>query len=162
MWVDGNNLRFDMDGSPGRCEITTTDFYDLSGKKVDVHIPPITNYYPPMRVFLAVIDADGNRIEFALHDGLFEGITTIGDVETYSETANYKPEPSYWRIRDFGSDIWLEISDNDTGFIADLTMTRPFDVGRVRLNVGVEVLAPMDGSIGITVPGFNTASNAPP
>ena len=87
-----------MNGKPGYCALTTSDLFDLREGTVDIEIPPITEYYPPMRVFLAVIDEEGNRMEFSFVNGEFKGSATVNGMSVFSNSADYG-EPKYWRIR---------------------------------------------------------------
>lgn len=148
-------VQFSMDGSPGRCELVSVDAYDLRQAAVSIHIPSISNYHPPMRVFFALLDGD-DRIELAFHDNLFEGIATAAGAEVFFATSPYVPRPDYWRIRHVGSEVLLESSLDGAAWELEMTIPQPFDLARVQLSFGVEVLAQMPSSISIGVPGFNT------
>jgi len=74
----------------------------------------------------------------------------------YSDTSAYVPRPDYWRIRHTAAEVFLESSQDGSSWDFEMSLPEPFDVARVHLSFGVEVLAQMPGSVGIGVPGFNT------
>lgn len=152
----GSRVQFAMDGSSASlCMLTTTDFYDLRGSAAMVDIPPITNFRPQMSTFMMVSTAQGDSVEFGFNDGVFYASIVEDSVETFSGTSPYLPNPTYWRIRENGGQLFLESSLNQSSWEIEFQQPVTFPVSSVQVAFGVKTSGPMGGSIGIGVPGYN-------
>jgi hypothetical protein len=152
----GSRIQFSMNGSSAcLCKLTTTSFYDLRGSAAMVDIPPITNFRPEMSTFLMVSTAQDDHVEFGFNDGLFYASIVESSVEVFGGTSAYLPNPSYWRIRENGGQLFLESSLNQTDWEVEFQRPLDFPVSSVQVTFGVKTSGPMGGSIGIGVPGYN-------
>jgi hypothetical protein len=153
----GSKIQYRMDGTgASRCTLTTVAEYDLVGSVIGIEVPSISNYHPPMSVFLQVENAQGDRIEFGFQNGLFYGLARVSSNDVFSSTSTYAPNPGYWRIREASGQIYLESSTNKTTWDIEMQFAVPFAVDHIHASFGVATSGPMPGSIGIQVPGFNT------
>lgn len=139
-----------------RCEITTADRYDLSDSAVFVEIPGITNYYPELEVFFAIVDAEGNRVQLAFQNGQFAITATADGQSAHSDSATYRANYRFWRFSEFDGVLLVEASVNQLAWFIVSEFDVPFSVDAVAINLGVQVADPMEGEVSISVLGVNT------
>jgi hypothetical protein len=157
--VSGGRIKFSMVKEVlGRCEITSAKKYDLRDGAVAIQIPGIAKFYPEMRVFFAVTGENAeDRIELSYQNNQFQVLAIVGGENRFSDSVTYLTTYNFWRMRDEGSSILVEVSESgDPWEVISKISPSPFVVSPVRVNLGVEVLSAMEGNVDVSVLGVNT------
>lgn len=151
----GGEVRFTMTGAgTSLCGYRSASGYDLSASSAYLDVPAITNYNPPVKFFLRVVDiATGKTVEigFVGSNDLVENATGIAAASTpYSGSAD-----RWWRVREAGGMLFWESSSNGSTWTVKRNVMAPFAVTSVRVLIGCETDAAMASSISIGTPRFN-------
>lgn len=153
----GGQMQFSL-GAAGPCECTvsTEGAYSLLGQAVVLDVPSITNFFEPLRFFMAAEEPGGDTIEYGF-DGsdVFYARVEVDGVTTFAQTSVYEPRPRYWRIREQGGQIYFESSPGGSEWDVEMQTQTPFFVGMVRFRFGTRVDGPMPSGVGIGVPNYN-------
>ena len=153
----GGAAHFLMHGDTCECAFRTSTAFDLTGSSVTIEVPPITNFHPPMSVFLAAEDDRGNRLELGFKgSNMFEaGASSASGGSLFMGASSYVQDEVFWRIREAGGTVTFEASADGTTWASKGAVDPPFPVTGMRVSFGVAVSALMAAPVQIDVPSYN-------
>lgn len=148
-------LSFAMDGPACRCGAISRDAFDLRGDQAVFTIDPINDYFPPLFFFIELVFPNGERLQAGFSDNLFAvRLPTSRQLPTPSPVA-YQPAPAYWRFVEENGVLSFESSPDAQTWRSDFNLGTGWSLERVRIGVGTDVSADMQGSVGIGVSAYN-------
>jgi hypothetical protein len=152
---------FDQTGmATGRCELTTTQGFDLTGDSVMIYVPPITDPRTGWNPFIRVVAdavADTFYLQFE-HTAIDQLCAQVhNDPE---QCIPYDPANDlYWRIRESAGVLTFETGLDTVNWTPVGMTTITFPVTAVDVEIGTMVTAPFAPAVSLGISAYN---NNPP